>query len=117
MSEEHPDNPHALRQLPEDHVDAGDDGGDHGPGDINIHNIMDGSTCIDISHAGGEFVATLQDGIEREMADMLTKKKSAPDYRVRDDRTQNLVNGWNVQMEQLVKAYMIWCAEVDMGPS
>jgi hypothetical protein len=34
---------------------------------------MDGSTCIDISHAGGEFVATLQDGIEREMVDTSTK--------------------------------------------
>ncbi|KAJ7852886.1 hypothetical protein B0H14DRAFT_3656102 [Mycena olivaceomarginata] len=118
MTEEHLDNFRALRQLPEDRdVDAGADGDDYGPGDINIHNIMDGSTRIDISHAGGEFVATLQDGIEREMANMSTKKKSAPDYRVRDDRTQNLVNGWSVQMERLVKAYMIWCAEADMGPS
>jgi hypothetical protein len=50
-------------------------------------------------------------------ADPEIRKRAAPDYRVRDDRTQNLVNGWNVQMEQLVKAYMIWCAEADMGPS
>ncbi|KAJ7740402.1 hypothetical protein B0H14DRAFT_2638071 [Mycena olivaceomarginata] len=108
-------NSRAGYELPEDRdVDAGADGDDYGPGDINIHNIMDGSTHIDISHAGGEFVATLQDGIEREMANM---KKSAPDYRVRDDRTQNLVNGWSVQMERLVKVYMIWCAEADMGPS
>lgn len=74
MTEEHLNNFRALRQLPEDRdVDAGADGDDYGPGDINIHNIMDGSTRIDISHAGGEFVATLQDGIEREMANMSTK--------------------------------------------
>jgi hypothetical protein len=74
MSEEHLDNFRALQQLPEDRaLNAGDYNDDNGSEDIDIHNIMDGSTRIEISHAGGEFVATLQDGIEREMADMSTK--------------------------------------------
>ncbi|KAF8198229.1 hypothetical protein K438DRAFT_1584329, partial [Mycena galopus ATCC 62051] len=45
------------------------------------------------------------------------RKKSAPDYRVRDDRTQNLVNAWEIQMDRLVSAYMTWCAEADLGSS
>jgi hypothetical protein len=75
MSEEHLDNFRALRQLPEDHIgkEADNDDDNNAPEDINMHNILDRSTCIDISHAGGEFVATLQDGIEKEMADISTK--------------------------------------------
>ncbi|KAF7358843.1 hypothetical protein MSAN_01224200 [Mycena sanguinolenta] len=88
---------------------------DDGPSLLNIRDILDGSTRLDISHAGGEFIATLQDELEQEMS--RGRKKPRPDYRVRDDRTQNLVNGWNVQMDRLVTSYMAWCAEADLGVS
>ncbi|KAJ6492320.1 hypothetical protein C8R45DRAFT_928609 [Mycena sanguinolenta] len=40
---------------------------DGGPGLIDIHNILDGTTQMDMSHAGSEFIEALQDGIEAEM--------------------------------------------------
>ncbi|KAJ6447724.1 hypothetical protein C8R45DRAFT_948397 [Mycena sanguinolenta] len=79
-----------------------------------MHDILDGSTQVQMSHAGGEFLAALQDRIEEEVSSK--SKELSPDYRVRDDRTQNLVNGWKIQMERLVQVYMAWCAEADLGP-
>src|ERR1700753_1246476 len=37
------------------------------------------------------------------------------DYRVRDDRTQRLVEGWNSQMGQMVVSYMDWCEREESG--
>ncbi|KAF8190248.1 hypothetical protein K438DRAFT_920390 [Mycena galopus ATCC 62051] len=34
---------------------------------LHIQDVLDGHTRINISHAGGEFVETLQDGLEEEM--------------------------------------------------
>ncbi|KAJ6459300.1 hypothetical protein C8R45DRAFT_1109624 [Mycena sanguinolenta] len=86
-------------------------------GFLNIHDVLDGTTRIDVSHAGGEFIATLQDGIEAEVSGSRKKSASRPDYRVRTDRTQNRLSGWEIQMDRLVVAYMSWCAEADLGAS
>ncbi|KAF8123664.1 hypothetical protein K438DRAFT_1792231 [Mycena galopus ATCC 62051] len=112
MTEENLDIFRALRaDIPEDcGEDQVDD--DYEPNVLEIQDVLDGSTQINISHAGGEFVETLQDGLEEEMR---RQKKSVPDYRDRRDRTQILVNGWDSQMERMVKAYMAWCAEANLG--
>ncbi|KAF8217890.1 hypothetical protein K438DRAFT_1901005 [Mycena galopus ATCC 62051] len=48
---------------------------------------------------------------------MICSKKSAPDYRDQRDRTENLVNGWDTQMDRMVHAYMAWCTKADLGSS
>ncbi|KAF8190249.1 hypothetical protein K438DRAFT_1907156 [Mycena galopus ATCC 62051] len=48
---------------------------------------------------------------------MICSKKSAPDYRDRRDRSENLVNGWDTQMDRMVHAYMAWCTKADLGSS
>ncbi|KAF7366585.1 hypothetical protein MSAN_00916000 [Mycena sanguinolenta] len=114
MPEEQLENFRALRDFSGSQaVDMEDDDSDMGPSFHNINDVLDGTTQMDISHAGGEFIATLQDGIEAEVSKR--RKKSTPDYRIRDDRTQKLVDGWKVQMDRLVPAYMAWCAEADLG--
>ncbi|KAF8181741.1 hypothetical protein K438DRAFT_2169043 [Mycena galopus ATCC 62051] len=109
MSEEHLEAFRALREVPEDRSGEIDDHEELGIGDV-----LDGTVQMDFSHAGGEFIETLQDGIEAEAE---RKKKSAPDYRVRTDRTQKVVNGWKEQMDRMVQAYMTWCAATDLGAS
>ncbi|KAF8179539.1 hypothetical protein K438DRAFT_1768902 [Mycena galopus ATCC 62051] len=115
MSEDNLETFRNLRELPE--VRTGETGEDDdemgGATFMDIRDVLDGTEQISISHAGGEFVATLQDGIEEE----INRKKSAPDHRTRSDRTQKLVNGWTIQMDRMVDAYMSWCAEADLGPS
>ncbi|KAF8153713.1 hypothetical protein K438DRAFT_1987421 [Mycena galopus ATCC 62051] len=81
---------------------------------LHIQDVLDGHTRINISHAGGEFVETLQHGLEEEVKE---HKKSAPDYCDRRDRTENLVNGWDTQMDRMVHAYMVWCTKADLGSS
>lgn len=112
-------------------TDPGDMELEDGPSLVNVQDILDGSTRLDMSHAGGEFIAVLRDELEEELSQAKYvwdteelhnthhkfRRKSRPDYRVRDDRTQNLVNGWKVQMDRLVPAYMAWCAEADLGVS
>ncbi|KAJ6487579.1 hypothetical protein C8R45DRAFT_827790 [Mycena sanguinolenta] len=118
MPEEQLEHFRELRDLSGSHdsqaVDAGngDEMADEGPSFHNIHDVLDGTTRIDVSHAGGEFMATLQEAIE---ADVSQPKRSPPDYRIRDDRTQKMVDGWKSQMDRLVAAYMAWCAEADLG--
>ncbi|KAF7342696.1 hypothetical protein MSAN_02027500 [Mycena sanguinolenta] len=92
-----------------------DDNMDDSPAVTNIHDILDGHTRAEISHAGGEIIAALQAEIEKEVAKKSDTRKKRVDYRVRDDRTQNIVDGWKAQMDRLVSAYMAWCAEADLG--
>ncbi|KAJ6450265.1 hypothetical protein C8R45DRAFT_1057216 [Mycena sanguinolenta] len=71
MPEEHLENFRALGDFAAsravDVTDADDDDTD-GAGFLNIHDVLDGTTRMDVSHAGGEFIATLQDGIEAEVS-------------------------------------------------
>ena len=71
MPEEQLENFRALGDFSESHAvdatDANDDDTD-GVGFLNIQDVLDGTTRIDVSHAGGEFIATLQDGIEAEVS-------------------------------------------------
>ncbi|KAF7374056.1 hypothetical protein MSAN_00286500 [Mycena sanguinolenta] len=120
MPEEQLENFRALRDFSGSHSESpapeSREDEDMDPSLIHMRDVLDGSTRLEMSHAGGEFIAALQEGIEEEMSQTAgKKKKSSPDYRVRDDRTQNLVNGWKIQMERLVPAYMTWCAETDLG--
>ncbi|KAF8152715.1 hypothetical protein K438DRAFT_1778454 [Mycena galopus ATCC 62051] len=115
MSEEHLEAFRALREVPEDRTGDMDDDENFGPGtELGIQDVLDGSVRMDYSHAGGEFIETLQDGIEEVVKN---KKKSAPDYRVRTDRIQKVVDGWAGQMDRMVHAYMAWCAATDLGTS
>ncbi|KAF8157569.1 hypothetical protein K438DRAFT_1777209 [Mycena galopus ATCC 62051] len=115
MSEEHLEAFRALRKVPEDRTGDMDDDENFGPGtELGIQDVLDGSVRMDYSHAGGEFIETLQDGIEEVVKN---KKKSAPDYRVRTDRIQKVVDGWAGQMDRMVHAYMAWCAATDLGTS
>lgn len=65
MSEENLETFQALREIPEDRgeYDSDDDNGTY----VNIHDVLDGSSRIEISHAGGEFISTLQEGIEEDV--------------------------------------------------
>jgi hypothetical protein len=45
-----------LRDIPEDHDDE----------EIYIADVLDGSTPLDISHAGGEFVELLEEDLRKE---------------------------------------------------
>jgi hypothetical protein len=58
----------AMREAP---ISAGDANMDGEWQDINIHNVLDGTIPLDISHAGGEFAA-LSDAI---LSDMTQTKK------------------------------------------
>ena len=58
----------AMREAP---ISAGDANMDGEWQDINIHDVLDGTIPLDISHAGGEFAA-LSDAI---LSDMTQTKK------------------------------------------
>ncbi|KAJ6493114.1 hypothetical protein C8R45DRAFT_1095627 [Mycena sanguinolenta] len=103
-----------LRDFSGSRSQTPETGASNTPNVISMHDVLDGSTTLEMSHGGGKFLAALQEEIEEAVSP--AKKKSSPDYRVRDDRTQNLVNGWRVQMDRLVEAYMAWCVEADLGP-
>ncbi|KAJ6503627.1 hypothetical protein C8R45DRAFT_1051105 [Mycena sanguinolenta] len=74
MPEEQLNHFRELRDLSGSHdsqaIDAGDDDemADEGPSFHNIHDVLDGTTRIDVSHAGGEFIATLQEAIEADVS-------------------------------------------------
>jgi hypothetical protein len=53
----------AMREAP---ISAGDANMDGEWQDINIHDVLDGTIPLDISHAGGEFAA-LSDAIRSDM--------------------------------------------------
>ena len=53
----------AMREAP---ISAGDANMDSEWQDINIHDVLDGTIPLDISHAGGEFAA-LSDAIRSDM--------------------------------------------------
>ncbi|KAF7374152.1 hypothetical protein MSAN_00296900 [Mycena sanguinolenta] len=97
-----------LRNMPQEQLDnfrelrdfsgsqaidtAGEDRDDEGPSFHNIQDVLDGTTRIDVSHAGGEFMAALREGIEADVSQPRRKWiGSSP--------------------------YMAWCAEADLGAS
>ncbi|KAJ6451554.1 hypothetical protein C8R45DRAFT_1057106 [Mycena sanguinolenta] len=45
-----------------------DNDGDGGSSFVNIRDVLDGTIQMDVSHAGREFIATLQEGIEAEVS-------------------------------------------------
>ncbi|KAF8143976.1 hypothetical protein K438DRAFT_1922403 [Mycena galopus ATCC 62051] len=115
MSEDNLEAFRALREVPEDRTgDIDDDENLGSERELGIRDVLDGTIRMDYSHAGGEFIETLQDGIEEAVK---SKKRSAPDYRVRSDRIQKVVDGWAVQMDRMVHAYMAWCAATDLSTS
>ena len=46
-----------------------------GSSSVHVHEVLDGSTRLEMSHAGGEFLAALQEGIEEEVSQMSSTKK------------------------------------------
>ncbi|KAJ7236142.1 hypothetical protein C8J57DRAFT_1530243 [Mycena rebaudengoi] len=90
---------------------------------INIANVLDGSEMLNISHAGGEFsqLFELQEGLEAEEEDDEEENKSKPrnkyfDHRTRRDRAHLRANAFESQMEDILKAYMGWCAKGEGVP-
>ncbi|KAF7342695.1 hypothetical protein MSAN_02027400 [Mycena sanguinolenta] len=76
MPEEQLENFRALGDFSHSQgVAIGDDDDDAGPGTVNIHDVLDGSTRLDVSHGGGGFISALQEGIEATVA---RKKKNQP---------------------------------------
>ncbi|KAJ6474311.1 hypothetical protein C8R45DRAFT_935708 [Mycena sanguinolenta] len=69
MPEDQLENFRALRDFSDSQaVDMGDDDNDMGHSFHNINDVLDGTIQMDVSHAGGEFIATLQDGIEKAVS-------------------------------------------------
>ncbi|KAK7018516.1 hypothetical protein R3P38DRAFT_3320220 [Favolaschia claudopus] len=109
MSEEHLENFRTLRVFPEER-ESGDEGNENSSF-IEMRDVISGATQIEISHGGGEFIETFQQGLEEEVR----SGRRRMDYRTRDDRTKNMVNDWNSQMDRMTKSYMSYCANSDLG--
>jgi hypothetical protein len=88
----------ALHDIPEG-SDQADDG-------LGINDILDGSTPLDLSHAGGEFSQLLEE-------DLRTEKKTRVDPRTRRDRLERRTQGFNAQMPAIIEAYLLWSETVE----
>ncbi|KAJ7236144.1 hypothetical protein C8J57DRAFT_1530245 [Mycena rebaudengoi] len=107
-----------MRDLQEEVSDDGDTPADNEDSADDFHNlqsVLDGTTRIELSHSGGEFSQLFEDDSEEELAPK-PKTKPTPDYRTRTDRTDRLIDAWNLQMDVMVEVYMFWAAEIDFGP-
>ncbi|KAF8143148.1 hypothetical protein K438DRAFT_1876673 [Mycena galopus ATCC 62051] len=77
---------------------------------VGIDGIMDGSEQIELSHAGGELLQSIEDDLEQEIA-----SNKRWDWRTRRNRTEELNQGFQAQMPEMLKAYMRWCESEERG--
>ena len=68
MPEDQLDNFRALRDLSGSRSQTPDTGAPDTPNVITMHDVLDGSTTLEMSHGGGEFLAALQEEIEEEVS-------------------------------------------------
>ncbi|KII93196.1 hypothetical protein PLICRDRAFT_383096 [Plicaturopsis crispa FD-325 SS-3] len=94
----------ALRELPI----ANDDNRDHTFEDVNIEDILDGSEPLNISHAGGEFIALTEELNSELWKNQYRRIPRQIDYRTRRDRQERRDRAFNRQMDALVDAYLVW---------
>ncbi|KAF8507900.1 hypothetical protein BU17DRAFT_78031 [Hysterangium stoloniferum] len=72
---------------------------------IMLDEVLYGSHCLEVSHAGGELSALT------DLKDKLTISSHVcrVDYRTRQDRTERCTAAFEGWMEALTDAYMDWC--------
>jgi hypothetical protein len=97
----------SLKDIPEDHISDSDfeDVDDAG----NIHDIdswLDGSEATPLSHAGGEF---------QQILDEELLKTRRVDSRTRRNIIELRTAGFNAQMEDMVRAYILWSEALGDG--
>ena len=104
----------ALQDIPDDASQ---------PDGLDIGDILDGSTPLDLSHAGGEFNQILEDGLRSERrcvsfvlclpySFLANCNRRRVDPRTRRDRIEQRTQGFNVQMPAIIEAYMLWSEAV-----
>ncbi|KAJ7120518.1 hypothetical protein C8R43DRAFT_959950 [Mycena crocata] len=84
---------------------------------VNMADVLDGTTEIEMSHAGGEMGGrSLEEDLEQDSGDDSeeVKAKKAEDWRTRRDRTERRNLGFLSQMGEMVTAYLRMCAEAEM---
>ncbi|KAG6808141.1 hypothetical protein H0H92_005272 [Tricholoma furcatifolium] len=75
----------------------------------NLHDIVNGSAPLNLSHAGGEFEHLLTECLKDELAPIDHKPK---DHRTRRDRTETRTQAFQRQMDGITDAYMEWVRKV-----
>jgi len=111
------------RQIFENARDIPDSNCDNDSGLLmNIDEILNGSTIMGFSHAGGEFQQFLEDehryGLCLHSNSLITDKLSRHtrlDPRTRRDRTERRTQGFVTQLENMIDAYMTWQASLEKG--
>ncbi|KAJ7635425.1 hypothetical protein B0H17DRAFT_1149699 [Mycena rosella] len=98
---------------------------DHGFDDSGdtFADVLDGTALADISNTGEDTLRRREDLEEEELWEDLRTSHAhlygkRRDYRTRKDRTQHLVNAFQLQMESIADAYMAWdlrSSAEDMG--
>ncbi|KAJ6524705.1 hypothetical protein DFH09DRAFT_937089 [Mycena vulgaris] len=84
------------------------------PNMVNMGDVLDGTTRIEISHAGGEFASLEQDVEEDEGDEGVEAKPKQMDWRTRRDRTERRNLAFLAQMPQMMSAYLRMCAAEEM---
>ncbi|KAJ7081091.1 hypothetical protein C8R43DRAFT_965631 [Mycena crocata] len=105
-----------LRDLADDDdFDAGNI--PNAPDMVNMDDILDGTTQVEMSHAGGELGGSLEEDLEEDSGDDNdeVRAKKAQDWRTRRDRTERRNIAFLSQMGEMVKAYICMCAEHEMS--
>ncbi|RDB20084.1 hypothetical protein Hypma_012873 [Hypsizygus marmoreus] len=75
---------------------------------LNVHDVLDGTVPIDLSHAGGEFQQLLEE-------DLRPKTKKRMDTRTRHNRVLLRNQGFTSQLEGMVDAYLNWCEAIGVS--
>lgn len=110
---------HAIEML----QDIPDDMGE--PSGLGINNILDGSTPLNLSHAGGEFNQILEDDLRAEQPSVFLLQiyllinshhnygRHRVDPRTRRDKVDRRTQGFNLQMGDIIEAYILWNENVE----
>ncbi|KAJ7027665.1 hypothetical protein C8F04DRAFT_1266767 [Mycena alexandri] len=81
--------------------------------EIQLEDVLDGSTGIEIGHGGGEFSDALRNELEEEYR---RKHPKRMDLRTRRDRVQRRVDGFASQMDNMILTYIEWVGEGEAPP-
>ena len=103
----------AARDIPED-----DNDGYITENEMNIEDVLDGTTPIDLSHAGGEFQHIIEEELDKKNSYVyslinnllihLPDRRRRVDPRTRRNRVDLRNEGFKRQMVGIVDAYITW---------
>ncbi|KAG6895724.1 hypothetical protein C0992_013013 [Termitomyces sp. T32_za158] len=75
---------------------------------MELDDVLDGTSSFNLSHAGGEFEHIVADVLHEESI----QRSKHKDHRMRRDRTQNQIDAFQMQMDGIVDAYMVWAEKM-----